>query len=199
MNRRLSVRHLFVLVPVARGGGRRRPRHHRQLVPVARARQAPSSSMPARCCGRIRSRSPPRARRGGPNRGSPISSTGRLERWTGDLSWVWPVVALTMTLTLIAGRHRHLSGVGESARGGNGAVLHRLAGPSHAGSQTGRVQPPPAGRPGGGSRSSAGCGGRFRSSSGCGPVSTGRSSSVWVSSCWRRCDPDGGSCGDCSA
>lgn len=26
---------------------------------------------------------------------------GTLERWTGDLSWVWPVVAVTMTITLI--------------------------------------------------------------------------------------------------
>ena len=25
---------------------------------------------------------------------------GTLERWTGDLSWVWPIVALTMTITL---------------------------------------------------------------------------------------------------
>ncbi|MBT8165329.1 MAG: hypothetical protein HKO63_08640 [Acidimicrobiia bacterium] len=26
---------------------------------------------------------------------------GTLERWTGDLSWVWPLVALTMTMTLV--------------------------------------------------------------------------------------------------
>jgi hypothetical protein len=26
---------------------------------------------------------------------------GTLERWTGDLSWVWPMVALTMTITLV--------------------------------------------------------------------------------------------------